>query len=66
MDTLTRDEIGFQHQGVYLKKKALLSFLTTTNKKTDLRVNCYNFSATATNHQDSFQPFCQHLQELHV
>ena len=32
----------------------------------DLRVNCYNFSATAPNHQDSFQPLCQHLQELHV
>ena len=44
----------------------LLTFLRTTRKKTDLRVNCYNFSATATNHQDSFKPFCQHLQELHV
>ena len=35
-------------------------------KKTHLRVNCYNFSAAATNHQDSFQSFCEHLQELHV
>ena len=34
--------------------------------KTHLRVNCYNFSAAATNHQDSFQSFCEHLQELHV
>ena len=33
---------------------------------THLRVNCYNFSAAATNHQDSFQSFCEHLQELHV
>ena len=31
-----------------------------------LRVNCYNFSASAPDHQDSFQSFCQHLQELHV
>ena len=31
-----------------------------------LRVNCYNFSASAPDHQDSFQSLCQHLQELHV
>ena len=75
MDTLTRDEVGFQHEGVYLTKKKHCYHSTTTKTATktirrineaDLRVNCYNFSATATNHQDSFQPLCQHLQELHV
>ena len=79
MDTLTRDKIGLQHQGVYLKHIFLVlscynmraaSTRATARrgriKLTDLRVNCYNFSAATTNHQDSFQPFCQHLQELHV
>ena len=82
MDTLTRDKIGLQHQGVYLKHIFLViscynmiliragpTRATARRGRinlTDLRVNCYNFSAAATNHQDSFQPFCQHLQELHV
>ena len=49
-----------------LQKNHLLIFFLEEAVACNLRVDCDDLTASASDHQDSLEAFCQHLEELHV